>query len=69
MEEEIVYLVAIIQKNTEYEDVKNYIFRSRDDAINLIEKDYCLLSIEKSSRKWRNDDDSINAILTELFLR
>ena len=66
-EEQIVYLVAIIQKNTEYEDVKNYLFKNRNDAINLIEKYYCLKPVKNSPRIWQYDN--INAVLTELFLR
>ena len=44
----IVYLVAIIEKDTEYEDVKNYLFKNRKDAINLIEKHYYLKPVKGS---------------------
>jgi len=68
-EEQIVYLVAIIERNTEYEDVKNYLFEQRKDAINLIEKHYYLKPVKNSPRKWQNNENNINAILTELFIR
>jgi len=68
-EEQIVYLVAIIEKNTEYEDVKNYLFKNREGAINLIEKHHYLKPVKGSRIKWRNLDNNINAVLNELFIR
>ena len=65
----IVYLVAIIEKDTEYEDVKNYLFKNRKDAINLIEKHYYLKPVKGSRIKWQNLDNNINAVLNELFIR
>lgn len=66
MKERIVFLVTIFTKMNKSVSGINYLFRNKQDAIDLIEKEYYMKPTKKSGM-WKDEDKT--ARLIELFLR
>ncbi len=62
---ELVYLLSIDAEEKDYTKIQNYLFRKKEDAIKVIQKDY-YFKPTKNKRVWERD--GIKAILTELIL-